>query len=76
MLGGGALVYLIFSRAWPFYTPFAPAYQHGPLSLLVSMKFFGTVSLWALGLLALRGLRRTEDAQSVATAPLRVQEQP
>lgn len=74
MLGGGALVYLIFSRAWPFYTPFAPAYQHGPLSLLVSMKFFGTVALWALGLLALRGLRRTEDAQEVTAAPLKVQE--
>ena len=80
MLGGGVLVYLIFSRAWPFYTPFAPAYQHGPLSLLVSMKFFGTVALWGLGLLALRGLRRTDDAPAaeeaaVTAAPLRVQEQ-
>ena len=56
MLACGVLVYLIFSRSWPFFTPFEPSYQHGLKSLLVSMKFFGTVSLWALGLFVLRGL--------------------
>ncbi len=57
MLLGGLILYLIFSRPWPFFTPFAPSYQHGLKSLLVSMKFFGTVSLWAYGLFILRGLR-------------------
>lgn len=57
MLGGGILVYLVFSRAWPFYTPFPPADQHGLRSLLVSMKFFGTASLWLIGMGALYRLR-------------------
>ena len=62
MLIGGLLVYLVFSRSWPFYTPFPPAYQHGLMSLLVSMKFFGTAALWILALLTLRGLRRAQAA--------------
>jgi len=58
MLGGGILVYLVFSRPWPFYTPFPPADQHGLRSLLVSMKFFGTAALWLVGMAALHSLRR------------------
>lgn len=58
MLGGGILVYLVFSRPWPFYTPFPPADQHGLRSLLVSMKFFGTAALWLIGMAALHSLRR------------------
>lgn len=65
MLAGGVVIYLIFSRSWPFFTPFEPSYQHGVKSLLVSMKFFGTVSLWALGLFILRGLRRDVSEQTV-----------
>ena len=68
MLGGGLLIYLVFSRAWPFYTPFAPSYQHGLKELLVSMKFFGTVSLWLVGLLALRGLRSARTLLSLPGA--------
>lgn len=65
MLIGGVVIYLIFSRAWPFFTPFAPSYQHGLKELLVSMKFFGTASLWALGLYVLRGLRSEAVADVV-----------
>lgn len=64
MLVGGVVIYVIFSRSWPFFTPFAPPYQHGVKSLLVSMKFFGTVSLWALGLYVLRGLRSEAVSES------------
>ena len=60
MFGAGVVLYLIFSRPWPFYTPFAPELQHGLHSLLVSMKFFGTAALWLTGLLVLRRLRRAE----------------
>ena len=77
MLIGGTLLYLIFSRPWPFFTPFPPAYQHGILSLLVSMKFFGTVALWGLAWLTLVGLRREIAPQSAETAiPANVQVQP
>lgn len=62
MLGGGILVYLVFSRPWPFYTPFPLAYQHGLRSLLVSMKFFGTAALWLVGMAALHSLRRAGAA--------------
>lgn len=72
MLVGGVVIYLIFSRAWPFFTPFAPSYQHGVKSLLVSMKFFGTVSLWALGLYVLHGLR-SEAVSTAGVVRLRAQ---
>ena len=74
MLVGGVIVYLVFSRPWPFFTPFAPPYQHGLKSLLVSMKFFGTVSLWGLGLYVLRGLRGTQSVPA-ADASARAQVQ-
>jgi len=74
MLVGGVVIYLIFSRPWPFFTPFAPSYQHGVKSLLVSMKFFGTVSLWALGLYVLHGLR-SEAVSLAGTVRLRAQVQ-
>ena len=69
MLVGGIIIYLIFSRPWPFFTPFAPSYQHGLKSLLVSMKFFGTVSLWGLGLYVLHGLRGAESVSAASAAP-------
>lgn len=76
MLGGGILIYLIFSRAWPFYTPFPPDYQHGFKSLLVSMKFFGTAALWLVGMAALHVLRRIkadapEPERSLSAVPVR-----
>ncbi len=70
MLAGGVLLYIIFSRSWPFFTPFAPSYQHGLKELLVSMKFFGTVSFWGLGLYVLRGLR-PKSAEGAGAASLR-----
>jgi hypothetical protein len=78
MLAGGVLIYLVFSRPWPFYTPFAPAYQHGFKSLLVSMKFFGTAALWLVGMAALHGLRRvkadaSEPERVLPAVPLRAQ---
>ncbi len=77
MLGGGILVYLVFSRSWPFYTPFPLADQHGLRSLLVSMKFFGTAALWLVGMGALRRLQRVKadapDLEGVLpVVPLRV----
>ena len=74
MLGGGILIYLIFSRAWPFFTPFPEAYQHGVKSLLVSMKFFGTAALWGLGLYVLHTLRSAARLPSaLAAAPVEAQ---
>lgn len=61
MLAGGILVYLIFSRGWPIYAPFAPVYQHGLRSLIVSMSFYGTTALWGIGFYCLRRLRSTEQ---------------
>ncbi len=79
MLGGGVLIYLIFSRSWPFFTPFAPSYQHGLKELLVSMKFFGTAAIWGVGFLALRGLKAAEGTaaggSTSAAKPLRAQAQ-
>lgn len=72
MLAGGVVIYLIFSRSWPFFTPFAPSYQHGLKELLVSMKFFGTVSFWALGLYVLRGLR-SQAVPAAETVRLKAQ---
>ncbi|MGI4788963.1 MAG: glycosyltransferase family 87 protein [Janthinobacterium lividum] len=68
MLVGGVVIYLIFSRSWPFFTPFAPSYQHGLKSLLVSMKFFGTASLWVVAVVVLRGLRMPKVASSQEAA--------
>ena len=57
MLAGGIAFYLIFSRGYPVYAPFPPAYQHGLLSLVISMSFYGTVFLWAVGFYCLNKLR-------------------
>lgn len=57
MLAGGIAVYLIFSRAWPMYAPFPPAYRHGLLALVISMSFYGTAALWAIGFYCLHKLR-------------------
>ncbi len=62
MLTGGILVYLIFSRAWPVYAPFPPAYQHGLRSLVVSMSFYGTAMLWGIGFYCLHKLRSVRHA--------------
>lgn len=59
MLAGGIVFYLIFSRGYPVYAPFAPAYQHGLLSLIVSMSFYGTVFLWGVGFYCLSKVRTT-----------------
>ena len=57
MVVSGILIYLVFSRSWPVYAPFPPAYQHGLRSLIVSMSFYGTVLLWFVGLFCLNKLR-------------------
>lgn len=57
MLGGGIVFYLVFSRSWPVYAPFPPAYQHGLRSLVVSMSFYGTAMLWGIGFYCLYNLR-------------------
>ncbi len=56
MLAGGIAFYLVFSRSWPVYAPFPPAYQHGLRSMIVSMSFYGTVFIWAMGVYCLRRL--------------------
>jgi len=64
MLAGGILFYLIFSRSWPVYAPFSPAYQHGMRSLIVSMSFYGTVFIWGVSVYCLRRLGVDSAAKS------------
>ncbi len=64
MLAGGIIFYLIWSRSWPVYAPFPPAYQHGLRSLIVSMSFYGTVFIWGIGLFCLRQLASLSAARS------------
>jgi len=73
MLFGGLIIYLIFSRPWPFFTPFQPEYQHGLKSLMVSSKFLGTSGLWALALVSLLGLRQSKDSTENVEVPLGAQ---
>lgn len=68
MLVGGILIYLVSSRAWPVYAPFAPSYQHGLRSLIVSMGFYSTAALWGIGFYCLnkmRSLKNTIPAQQI-----------
>lgn len=64
MLAGGILFYLIFSRSWPVYAPFPPAYQHGLRSLIVSMSFYGTAFIWGVSVYCLRQLNAISAAKS------------
>ncbi len=68
MLASGIVFYLIFSRAYPVYAPFAPAYQHGFRSLIVSVSFYGTVLLWSAGFYCLSKVRTAAGSLS-SSAP-------
>lgn len=57
MLVGGILIYLVSSRGWPIYAPFAPNYQHGLRSLIASMGFYSTAALWSIGFYCLNRMR-------------------
>ena len=65
MLIGGILIYLISSRSWPVYAPFAPSLQHGLRSLIVSMGFYSTAALWGLGFYCLNKMRSLKNSVSV-----------
>jgi hypothetical protein len=63
-----AVVYLLFTRGWPTYIPFAPEYTVGLRSLLTSAELYWALLLWGITMISLVSENRTAPRPGVALA--------